>query len=58
MGRGDAIDEGRRLLKGDESEATFQPWIMNFDDQNIGYKGDLDLNDADPIDCFFPVIFG
>ena len=44
-GRGDAIDDGWRLLEGEESEAT----VLDFDDRNIGYKGDQDLSDADPI---------
>ena len=48
-GRRDAIDDGWRLLEGEESEATVPSWIMDFDDRNIGYKGDQDLSDADPI---------
>ena len=48
-GRRDAIDDGWRLLEGEESEATVPSWIMDFDDRNIGYRGDQDLSDADPI---------
>ena len=47
--RGDAIDDGWRSMEGEESEATVPSWIMDFDNRNIGYKGDQDLSDADPI---------